>query len=48
MSHSNENAPASLGDRLRHVVWVGHWGASAVIIPTVAVSYLAFLFNAFA
>lgn len=48
MSDSNENVPASLGERLRHLAWIGHWGASAVIIPTVAVGYLAFLLNTFA
>ena len=48
MSHSNEIVPESLGERLRHLAWVGHWGATAVIAPAVAVGYLAFLLRTFA
>ena len=48
MSHSNENVPASLGERLRHLAWIGHWGATAVIIPAVALGYLGFLLRTFA
>ena len=48
MSQSNENVPESLGQRLRHLAWLGHWGATAVIAPAVAVAYVAFLLNTFA
>ena len=37
-----------LAERLRHAAWVGHWSATAVVIPGAAIGYVAFLLSAFA
>ena len=35
-------------ERLRHLIWVGHWSASAVAVPVVALAYLGFVLSTFA